>query len=261
MPKKQPWYVEFFRDDYVRYWLGGEGAALVSSERTAQEVAFLEDVLALPAGAAVLDLCCGHGRHAVPLAQRGYRVTGLDLSAYHLRLAREAAAKAKVDIEWVRADMRDIPQEMTGRFDAVINMFTSFAFLESEAEDQKVLDGVARALKPGGRFLIDFINREWVIRHYGEREWGKRGDALLLQERRFDFATGWNIAEATVVEADGSRRSFEVAMRMYTAEELISMLRTAGLQYRQLWGDFDGRELSLDSRRVIVLAEKTGTAT
>jgi SAM-dependent methyltransferase len=261
MPKKQPWYVEFFRDDYVRYWLGGELAALVSSERTAQEVAFMEDALALPAGASVLDLCCGHGRHAVALAQKGYRITGLDLSAYHLRLARQAAARAKVDIEWVRADMREIPQEMTGRFDAVINMFTSFGFLESEAEDQKVLDGVARALKPGGKFVIDFINREWVIRQYQEREWKQQGDVIVLEQRRFDLATGRNTAEATVVEADGSKRSFEVVMRMYTAVELISMLRAAGLRWRRLWGDFDGRDLSLDSRRLIVLSEKTGAAT
>jgi SAM-dependent methyltransferase len=234
---------------------------VISSERTAQEVAFIDDVLALPVGASVLDLCCGHGRHTVPLAQKGYRLTGLDLSAHHLRLARQAASKAKVDVEWVRADMRQIPQEMTGRFDAVINMFTSFGFLESDAEDQKALDGAGRALKPGGKLLIDFMNREWLMRHYQEREWIRLGDAFLLERRRFDFATGRNIAEATLVEGDGSSRTFEVVVRMYTAAELISMLRAAGLHCRQLWGDFDARELSLDSRRLIVLAEKAAATT
>ncbi len=116
----EPWYVDLFRrGDYYRGWV----SALITSELTTQQVEFIADVLGLPAGARILDLCCGHGRHAVPLAQRGFAVTGLDLSAYHLRLARKAAREAGVRVRWLRRDMRDIPSQ--GEFDAVINMFSA----------------------------------------------------------------------------------------------------------------------------------------
>ena len=257
--RRRPWYDELFRSgDYVRFWLGGEDTPLIPPESTERQVAFVREALALPAGAAILDLCCGHGRHAIPLAQAGYRVTGLDLAARHLQMAREAAKKAGVSVDWLRADMRRIPDELGGRFDAVINMATAFGYLESDAEDQKVLDGVGRALKPGGRFLIDFINREATIRRFLAKDWEERGDAVVLHSRRLDFQTGRNQDDITIIERDGSRRTTGTAARVYTLAELIAMMGRAGLRFRRAWGDFEGGELSLDSRRLIVLAEKEG---
>lgn len=255
--KPKPWYVDFFRDDYQRYWLVGEGAAQTTPERTERQVAFIDETLALPSGASILDLCCGDGRHAVHMAQRGYRVTGLDFSAQPLRLARRAAAKAGVDIEWLRADMRRIPERLTGRFDAVINMFTSFGYLESDAEDEKALDAVARALKPGGKFLIDFLNREPIMRFHTPRDWTMVDDTVLLHSRRFDFVSGRDHDDVLLIAPDGSRRSFSVIMRLYTIAELVQMLRRAGLRFRQVWGDFDGSDIGPLSRRAILLAEKT----
>ena len=92
----------------------------------------------LKPGASVLDLCCGQGRHSVQLAKRGFQVTGLDLNAEYLDLASKAAEAAKVTIETVAADMREIPFE--NKFDAIVNMYSSFGYLESEAEDLKVLE-------------------------------------------------------------------------------------------------------------------------
>jgi 2-polyprenyl-3-methyl-5-hydroxy-6-metoxy-1,4-benzoquinol methylase len=127
MPKRKPWYQSVFERDYYDYFYIGGPRGFLSPEQEAQrtdaQVDFIEKALGLPDGARVLYLCCGHGRHAVRLAQRGYRVTGLDLSAYHIRLAKAAAREARVDVEWVRADLRDVPR---GPFHAVINMFTTF---------------------------------------------------------------------------------------------------------------------------------------
>lgn len=253
----RPAYMDFFEGDYLRFWIGETD--FVSSGKTEQQVHFIEDKLALFPGASILDLCCGHGRHSILLAQRGYRVTGLDLSKQHLELARAAAADAGVEIEWVQADMRRIPASMTGTFDAVVNMFTSFGFFGSDAEDQKVLEAVSHALKPGGRFLIDFINREWVIRRHQARDWKISSDgALLLQERAFDIASGQNTEELQVFGANGVKRSFRIPVRMYAATELLRMIRQAGMSESSMWGDFDGSPLSLDSRRLIVLAKKPG---
>ena len=105
---------------------------------TERETAFVVEALGLQEGDRVLDLACGHGRHAIALAQRGMVVTGQDLNEDYLRMARERRQRVKgVEIETVHGDMRDIP--FTDEFDAVINMFTAFGYFESEEEDEKVL--------------------------------------------------------------------------------------------------------------------------
>lgn len=182
MAKRRGWYVDLFQDVYPERWFEEEDA--LSAARTQAEVDFIEQSLELKPASHVLDLCCGHGRHAIELARRGYQVTGVDLSARALRRARRAASEAGADIRWQRCDMRDVAFQ--GEFDGVINMFTSFGYLESEEEDRGVLERVRAALRPGGRFLIDFINRDWVIRRYQARDWRRAPDgSILLLERRW----------------------------------------------------------------------------
>lgn len=258
----EPWYVELFRHgDYYRGW----ASALITPELTAQQVEFIVDALELPAGARpdgrpsgrILDLCCGHGRHAVPLAERGFEVTGLDLSDYHLRLARKTAREAGVKVRWLRRDMRDIPFD--GELDAVINMFSAFGYFEDDEEDFKVLAAVSRALKPGGRFLIDTMNREWLVRRYQDTDWREHDDGLITMERRhLDLLTSQNESLWMLITPDGQRRTHRISFRLYTLTELAGMLSRAGLAVRRTWGGFDGREYGLNSRRMIVLAEKAG---
>ena len=251
--RRSKWYVDFFREGfYHRSW-----APVERLQRAEREVDFIVEALGLQAGASVLDLCCGEGRHAVELARRGYRMSGLDLSALHLRLARQAAKEASVGVRWHRADMRDIPWE--GEFEAVINIFTSFGYLESDEEDFKVLMGVARALKPGGRFLLDTINREMLVRHWQTHDWREAADGtLVLEDRELDFLAGRQRNRVLNIHPDGTRREREIDLRMYTLKELADMLSRADLMVRRTWGGFDGREYGLDSRRMIVLSEKEG---
>jgi SAM-dependent methyltransferase len=110
-----------------------------------KEVEGIVNLLALPERSEILDLCCGHGRHAIALAQRGYRVTGQDLSEFLLARGRAEADAKTVELDWILSDMRRIPFEQ--RFDAVINIFSSFGYLETEDEDQRVLDQIHRDLK------------------------------------------------------------------------------------------------------------------
>ena len=211
---KRPWYEELFESgDYVRFWLGGEDAPRIPPERTEKEVAFVVEALGLPGGAHILDLCCGHGRHSIALAGRGYRVTGLDLSPLHLGMARKAGAAAGVTVEWVNADMRDIPSELAGSVYAVINMFTAFGYLESDAEDQKVIDGIERTLRPGGRLFLDFINRESVMRRYQSNRWEEIDGTLVLHESSLDFMAGRNSERLRIIEADCSRHETGLAVR------------------------------------------------
>jgi SAM-dependent methyltransferase len=258
--RTKAWYRALFeRDYYDLFYPGGPRTGQTpeeEAERAERQVDFIVGALELPEGARVLDLCCGWGRHVVPLAKRGYRVTGLDLSAYHLRLAKQAARRAGVSIDFVHADMRDVPGR--ARYDAITNCFTSFGYLETEDGDQRVLNGVARALKPGGRFLIDTMNRDWLMRIFRESEWRERPDgAFMLERRSYDIETGRINVDWLYVPKQGRRVVQGHSLRLYTFTELAAMLDRAKLVVRRTWGGFDGRAFGMEAPRMVVLAEKS----
>jgi ubiquinone/menaquinone biosynthesis C-methylase UbiE len=171
-------------------------------EETARQVEGLVGLLEPTAGARVLDLACGWGRIALPLAHRGHRVTGLDLSEAFLAKGRRDARDVDLHIDFRRGDMREIP--FADEFDAVIMTWTAFGVLESDEEDQKVLHAVAHALRPGGRFLIEQMSREYVVRHYQARDWSEReGGVIVFQERELNLLESRNYVRMTIIEPDG----------------------------------------------------------
>ena len=212
--------------------------------------------LELPPEGRILDLACGYGRIALPLARRGFRVTGLDSSEPLLAVGRERAAQASVPVEWRRADMRHIPSEWSGQFDAIISIWNSFGYFSDDHENQRVLaNGAAQALKPGGRLLIDVSNRDRVVSTYRARDWDERDGLVLLQERAFDPVRGLNRSDLTWHEA-GQRRQVSFAVRLYTPTELTRLVAAAGLRPVAYYGDWTGAELTRESRHIILIAEK-----
>ncbi len=247
------WYTEFFNEDYVKIY-----SERLSQDATERETAFVVKALGLQKGDRVLDLACGHGRHAVALARRGMVVTGQDLNDDYLRMAREDAARAGVEIGTVHGDMRDIP--FTDEFDAFINMFTAFGYFDSEDEELRVLQAVSNALKSGGKLLLDTINREWVLSNYVQNEWHTDDHGnTYLEHREFDLVTGRNRVTFSIVTADGTRReSPGHDVRLYTLTELVRLLDAAGLRLSATYGDYDGAAYHIDTPRMIVVASKDG---
>jgi SAM-dependent methyltransferase len=211
----------------------------------------------LSPGGDVLDLCCGHGRHAVELALRGYRVTGLDLSAVLLREAQALARRRGASVRWVRGDMRELP--FGPRFDAVLNLFTSFGYFETEQEDLRVLREVRRVLRPGGIFLLDTFHRDDLVRRYsgGRVEHEALGDALRVTwHSRFDPETSRLEARGTLVFADGRESTLVHSIRAYATGELRALLQRAGLVPAGWYGDLSGGPLAPGSRRLVVVARR-----
>jgi SAM-dependent methyltransferase len=246
---QQPWYVDFFDGDYLRIFL-----PVLPDERTAAEVNAVVQRLGLAPGARLLDLCCGHGRHAVPLAQLGYRVTGLDRSRPLLDRAAALAAAQGERVGLVRADMRRLPFA-DASFDAVLNLFNAFGYLEDDAQDELVLGEVARVLRPGGRFLQELANREALIRGWHDSDVTRTGDGLVvLQERTLNLRNGRERVRYTLLEPDGGQTTAEHAIRLYALTELAAMLGRAGLELLAVHGDLDGGPLELDSGFVVTLS-------
>jgi SAM-dependent methyltransferase len=241
-----PWYQAFFGEDYLRIY-----APFLPPEKTEREVADILALLDLAEGSRILDLCCGNGRHAIPLAQQGHQVSGLDLSEQLLKRAVAEAEEQGATIRWLHSDMRHIP--FKNEFDAIINVFTSFGYFENEDEDLRVLQQVYQALKPQGLFLLETVYQPKVMRAFTPHGITRYNDGLIvLEERYIDLLTSRNEVRITMLDAQGQRKEHKHSMRIYTLTELIRMLNFVGLPVQAYYGGLDASALTMDSRLVIL---------
>ncbi len=203
-------------------------------------------------GGDALDLGCGPGRHAIPLARRGFRVTGVDLSPFHLAKARERAEMAQVAVEFVQSDMRAFVR--AAAFDLAVSLFTSFGYFEDPLDDLGVLRHVHQSLRPGGVLVMDVASKERLARVLHPTLSQRAVDGALLVQRHQiveDWTRVWN--EWTVVR-DGRARTFEFLLRVYSGQELKALLGAAGFATVTLYGSLDGRPYDLEAERLVVVA-------
>lgn len=240
------WHKSFFKNSFYN------PASPTAVAKAPQEVAFILNKLKLKKGAKVLDLCCGPARHSIVLAKKGMAVTGYDYSAEYLREAARKAKKAQVKLRLMRGDMRRL--KFRGEFDAAINLFTSFGYFQRKSDDIKTLRGVARALKPGGKFIIDIIHGDFVRAHFRPRNWQQLEDGSYHLEEAVRHKDGIINHWTRIKNGKIMKRSF--FSRMYTRKTMSDALRRAGLKPLKFWGSFTGKMLTAGANRLIVLAQK-----
>jgi len=244
------WYESFFGENYLEIY-----EAALPAERTAAEVEGIISLLRLHAGARVLDLACGHGRHAIPLAKRGYCVTGYDLSEVFLERARAEAEAQGAGIRWMRGDMRELPFE--AEFDAAYNVFTSFGYFENPEDDAKTLRCVRKALRPGGRLLLETLHRDALPARFQHRGFEKTARGLIvLHERRWDLARDVIDEDVTLIHPDGSRTEYQTFLRLRSLDEFLALLRKAGMEPEAWYGGLDGSPLGLSSHRLVLVSRR-----
>jgi len=236
--------------------MGADWEAIVNVRDTARETDFIQSVLSKKG--TILDLCCGTGRHSIILRQRDWNTIGLDLSKNLLIIAKRKMKEERVKFPLVRADMRHFPFR-NRVFDSVICMFTSFGYLPSESEDMKSFREVRRTLRKGGKFLLDLLNKDHLTKVFQEREWAEFEPFFMLEKRSLDLMTLRLLSHWTIIRKDTKEiRTLQHDLRLYTLQRLKQMLSEAGLKARGVYGGYDRKELSPDSSRMIVSAEKTG---
>lgn len=241
-----------FQDD--EFW---EAAApfLFPASRWQSAPAEVEHILQLTRPqpqAAVLDLCCGPGRIAIEFARHGFQVTAVDRTAAYLDEARARAEREGLQIEFVQSDMRDFVR--TGQFDLAVNLFTSFGFFATEAEDQGVLRNLYSTLKPGGKLLIDTMGREVLAAKFRPSDWQRLDDgSILIDERR--ILDGWSAVESKwTLIARGGKRQFTFRLRLYSGTQLAANLAEAGFTGVRLFGSLEGRPYDNFAERLAVVA-------
>jgi SAM-dependent methyltransferase len=235
-----------FDEDYLYFY-----AELLTPERTAAEVDLIWKLLELEAGLELLDLACGHGRIANPLAERGVRVTGLDATPLFLDLVRKDAAERGVDVEYVEGDMRLLP--WAGKFDRVLNWFTSFGYFGDD-DNRRVLAEAQKALRPEGLLAVEANHRDSLLPRYQDETVLERDGDQMIDRHRFDVATSRSHDERTIIRG-GKERTFQFSVRMLTAAELSDWMLAAGFREAHAFGE-DGEPLTLEHRRMTVVARK-----
>lgn len=243
-----PWFERFFGDLY-----GEVLAHTFTAAQTRQHVRMVQRLLRLRRGDRVLDVPCGHGRIAVPLAKRGVRVTGIDLSPAYLTRARDAARAAGVSAKWLRRDMRAIDFEE--QFDAALNWFGSFGYF-SDRDNLAFARRVCNSLRPGGRFLLEGLNRPWIVRHHlatlDETYGGVRVVVRWAWNQRLSrMADSWTMSRGHHTERH------RTSVRLYSGRKIRALLTAAGFERVDLFDRSpDLGKLTARSRRWVALAHK-----
>ena len=203
-------------------------------------------------GMRVLDIPCGMGRLTVPLAKMGLVMTGVDLSESFARSARREASKQGVDARFICRDMRKIDFEE--EFNAAFNWFGSFGYF-SDADMLVFCQKVLRALKPGGRFLVEGINKSWMQSHFVPESDMTIGGVRVQQQRRFDRRTGRALATWTFSRKDRKEKN-RLSVRLYDGTDMRRLLRSAGFREIKLFGYPPLGRFTRHSRRLIAVARR-----
>jgi SAM-dependent methyltransferase len=237
--------------EWFEQWFGEEYHALYphrDTEDARRAVALIRRVAPWRPGEQVLDLACGAGRHAFELERAGAQVVGLDLSPTMLLRARTRSR-----MRLVRGDMRALPFRGES-FGVAVNLFTSFGYFRDDAEHHEVMRQVARVLAPGGRFVLDYLNAEQVRRTLLREPEDRSEPATAVRIRRRFSEEGRYVVKEIELRDEG--RSFQERVRLFSVEELSALLREAGLEVTERFGDYAGGPLTDDAPRAILVGRR-----
>jgi SAM-dependent methyltransferase len=247
--KKRQWFEELFNDDFART------LPRVDRRYLDREVSFIEDSLGCDKGATVLDLGCGPGEHAVALASRGYEVIGVDLSLAMLARASDEAAERGQRINFLQGDMRDLTFDEA--FDGIYCFNTTFGYFD-DAKNAEVIQKIHRALRRGGRFLLDVANRDYVTPRTPSMVWFQGDGCVCMDDVQLNGLNSRLVVKRTMMMEDGRQREIEYQIRLYALHELGKLLHDSGFRVAEVSGDTStpGSYFGAESPRILILAEK-----
>ena len=249
MKRRSEWYETFFDGLY-----GKVLASRSDDPRTVAEARTIKKVLKLRKDRRVLDCPCGMGRIAIQLAKLGLDATGADLTASYIRRARRRARAEGLDIRFIRCDMRELP--FAGEFDAVISWFTSFGYFD-DAGNLKTAKAAFAALKPGGRFLIEMLNKSWLLPRFTPKGDDEANGVRIVRHSRWD-ARGSRILNTWKMSKGKRVETHRFSHCLYNGAEMRSLLRASGFRDIRFFGNPPLGRFTRHSRRMIAVAQKPG---
>jgi 2-polyprenyl-3-methyl-5-hydroxy-6-metoxy-1,4-benzoquinol methylase len=240
---------------WYKGWFDSAAYDLVYNHRDETEAEQLVDLIEREidptSGARILDVGCGRGRHARIFARRGYTVTGIDLSEEAITEARTRAQSEGLDVTFERGDMRD--PYCDGCMDGVVNLFTTFGYFATDAENQRALAAMTQALRPGGWFLQDFLNAPQVADSIVPTTTRTVKGVDIEQQR---WIENDRINKEITLHHNGSTKTYHESVRLYTLDDLREMYVNVGLDLIATYGNYDGAAYTPESPRLLLYARK-----
>ena len=242
------WYESFFGEHALDVWQGSR-----SDELTAAEIDYLDGICP---GEDLLDLACGDGRHAVGLAARRRRVTAIDIAEGNRARVEARAEAAGVDVDLIIGDITRLDQESA--FDGAYLWGNSFGYFPRDATAD-FFASVARALRPGARFVIDTsMVAEILFADLGRRSWVRVGDDLrVLMESSYSPRESRLDTVYTTIRGDRVVDQRTAHVWVYTCGEVIAMAEAAGFEALDLHGDLEGSRFELGDDQLVLILIKT----
>ena len=231
------WHKSMYNEAFAKASIGSKRFV----DLAATQVGFLDSVLNLPERAKILDVPSGVGRHSILFAKKGYQVTGIDISRDCLQIAKRQFAHKNVKYKW--GDMSDL-SAFKGRYDCVLNLFTSFGYFHTDKENENVLREMYWSLKPGGKAVLNLIDRDWIMKIYQPVRWSEDHSVLTMEASRYDRKTKYNESQMVMID----RRKAKPALlhhhyhrvRLYSKAEKFSLMTRTGFRDVHVFGDFEG---------------------
>ncbi|MCB0724379.1 MAG: class I SAM-dependent methyltransferase [Ignavibacteriae bacterium] len=245
MEIKKNWQEDFFIDGWDKFQ-----DAYLAPERAIEETNFIDEFAKERGYKKVLDIPCGTGRISIPVAQRGYEVTGIDFNPNAVRIARERSSG--MNIEFVEGDMREISYRE--EFDLITCMWGSLGYFSDE-ENFNFFCSLYKALRPGGAAVFDTLTLESIMRIYSPTDTRKMEGGYLIEERKYD-ARNSRINVEWIFLRGKEELKVHSSIRIYTYKEHIDMLEKAGFTEFRSFGGFKGEEFTVNSRRLELIAIK-----
>ena len=225
---------EWFRD-----WFSSEEYLQVYQHRDEDDAKSLSDLILanvnLEKNALILDAACGAGRHLINLSALGYRTIGFDLSLNLLKKARGEARAKSIDLNLFCSDIRRVG--LKPGFDLVLNLFTSFGYFESDSENFKFIATAYRLLKPGGIYILDFLNIGHLKDNLLPESQRRIGKKTVVEKRRIENG---RVIKEILIKENGKESKFKESVKLYSREVITGAFTGAGFHFLKIFGDYNG---------------------
>ncbi len=240
------WTEKYFDEFYLKYFLENQ-----SEETTRKQVELIEKFARK--GDRILDAGCGIGRHSILLGEMGFDVLGVDRSPLYIEKAQTEVKKRNLhNVSFTVSDLRKL--KFSEEFDVVISMWSSFGYFDDET-NFAVLLNFFKALKRGGRLLIDIENRDYILKYFIKETFREKDGVFILERRKFHPLTSVVTTHRYVV-GKNVRKDYIRHIRVYSATEMINLFKQVGFRTKAVFGNYNGEKFGENSKRIVIIGEK-----
>ena len=242
--------------EWYKHWFNSKEYLKVYKHRDEKEAKELVNLvfnnISLSKNSHILDLAAGFGRHAILFAKLGYNVTAVDLSENLLSIAKKNAKSEGVNINFIQSDIRNFNPD--SQYDLIVNLFTSLGYFEEDEENYYVLRKVFDLLSTGGFFVLDYFNKNFVVKNIVAKTVEEIDEGIITQHR---YIEGERIVKEITIDREGKVNKFYESVRMFSSSELLKMIEELGFKKLKTFGDLSGNPFELEtSPRIIIIVNK-----